>query len=782
MQVGREGGRAGASVARFRSVLIGAAALAAFASPLRAAEVNAPPRPPQPEGQALGAPAVEPGMLPFVVDHEQRKDGPADVRFLLDGPAGKYGHVLVKDGHLAFPNGKRFRCWGVNLTGWTPGAEEIPGHEAARTFAAELARLGVNCVRMHFLDMPNHTSWAPQIGPTGDPEPLTHRPRGLIDSTRPDTGHFDPVQLEHLDYFFAQLKGRGIYVDLNLNVGHTWKSGDGIPDAELIGVAKGETYFGPELIAREKDYARQLLDHRNPYTGLRYADDPAVAMVELVNENSLLEFWMRNWIRGELKPGAPRHQLDFTPHYKALLTKQYNDWLKANRTPAELARIRQEAGVGPGEPVPMMRRQEFDAAPKARFYAEAAFLTDTEGKFLLGMRDFLKKDLGVKALVMPTADHTLQMPGQPLLRTTQKFAINDGHVYWQHPAIYGLRNTPMVDDPLHSILQKVSRTALLNHPFTVSEVNEPFPNEYDSEQVPLLAAYAALQDWDGIFFYTFESKTPGEWTPYVEDHFNISEHPTKIAQLPVGAMIFLRGDVHAAKEIVTRSYSTDQVYEQMRMPMSAMPAFTPGYPAALPLRHETRIACLDCAATSAPAEDPAPPYVSDTGEITWRVRPREHAGDHGADHGGTDGLVSIDTDKTQALIGFIPANNVGTTNFSADISNPFATITLSSLDGKPISKSNHLLLTACGKVANSGAVWNPRRTLYAKWGTAPTMIEPIKGWIQLKDLTGIIDLKVTPLDGSSRPLQPVEARLLEYGWEFPIGTQAADSYLIDVVR
>ncbi|MBW4331777.1 hypothetical protein KY084_12955 [Stakelama sp. CBK3Z-3] len=69
------------------------------------------------------------------------------------------------------------------------------------------------------------------------------------------------------------------------------------------------------------------------------------------------------------------------------------------------------------------------------------------------------------------------------------------------------------------------------------------------------------------------------------DHFDMTQHPAKIAQLSVGAMIFLRGDVAAAKQVVTRSYSTDQ----MRMPMSAMPAFTPGYPPRLPIVHGTLI-------------------------------------------------------------------------------------------------------------------------------------------------------------------------------------------------
>ena len=145
----------------------------------------------------------ESGWAPFAIDHFGRQDSPADARFLLDGPAGKYGHVQSRDGHLYLPNGKRFRCWGVNLTGWTVGGSEIPPHDEARVFADALARLGVNCVRFHFLDMPDKTQPRSGPGPTGDPQPLTHPPVGLIDSSRPDTGHFNPQQLDNLDLFFA---------------------------------------------------------------------------------------------------------------------------------------------------------------------------------------------------------------------------------------------------------------------------------------------------------------------------------------------------------------------------------------------------------------------------------------------------------------------------------------------------------------------------------------------------------------------------------------------------
>jgi hypothetical protein len=712
------------------------------------------------------------GMAPYPIDHFQRTDSDADARFVHDGPAGSEGFIQARNGHLYLPSGKRFRCWGFNLTGWTPGSSEIAPKEEGKIFAAELARLGVNCVRMHFLDMPDQSKVRDDVGPTGDHEPLTHQPAGLIDSTRDDTGHFNPEQLDRLDYFFAQLKANGIYADINLNVGHTWKKGDGIPDYDQIGVAKAYTYFGPELIAKEKDYAKQLLDHYNPYTKMRYADDPAVVIVEMVNENSLLEFWMRNWFRGELGTGAPKYQLDLTPHYLTLLTGMYNDWLKQTKAPAQFAELHRLAGVPADQPMTLARRGDFDAVPQPVFDAQVAFITHVEQSYFDDMRTYLRKDLGVKANIIATADHTYFIPGQPLLRTTSRFDINDAHVYWQHPAIYGERNTPMVNDPLHSIIQKLSRTAVYDHPFTVSEVNEPFPHEYDGEQIPILAAYASLQDWDGIFFYTWETKVKGEWQPVVGDHFDMTEHPNKVAQMPVGAMMFLRGDVAAAKETVTRSYSTDQINAMIKMPPSALPSYTPGYPAALPLVHETRIGCLDCKPVLAklaplPADQP---IVSDTGQLAWRT------------HDGKDGLVTIDTARSQALVGFIKANGIETTNLSADISNPFATITLSSLDGKPIGLSNRMLMTTTAKVANTGAVWNARHTLYAKWGSAPTMIEPVRGWVTLKDLIGAVDVTATPLDGSARPLGTIKGRMLEAGWEIAIGDIPTTSYVITVAR
>lgn len=732
-------------------------------------------------GTAIAAPAapaapaaMPPGAVAYPIDHPGRADSLIDMRFLLDGLAGKHGFLSVKDGHFRFADGERLKCWGVNWTGWEMDSALLPPHREAEIYAGSLARLGVNCVRLHFLDMRTEQRVIDGDGVAvdrgGKAPPITHTPAGLIDSRHDDSRHFDPDQLDRLHYLFAQFKQRGIYIDFNLNVGRTWRSDDGVPDHDLIGVAKGVTYFGPELIARQKEYARMLLGLRNPYTGLRYADDPAVAIVEIANENSLLEFWQRNWLRGERVPGGENLQLDLTPHYAALLTARYNDWLARNRTPAEVAALRQMAGVAPGAAVPFMRRGAFRDAPQPRFRAEIAFLTSVEIDFQQEMARYLREEVGIKSVIMPTADHTYFIAGQPMMRSSGRFDVMDSHVYWQHPAIYGHRGDPMVNHPELSIPVKLARTAMTGKAFTVSEVNHPYPTDYGAEMIPTLAAYAGLQDWDGIFFYTFEATLLDKATAVIGDHFDITQDPVKIAQLPLGAMLFLRGDVAPARTVVERSYSTEQIDEAARMPRAEQPYFTPGFPMTLPLVHGSRVACLDCAPVAAPPVAPANPISSDTGELQWRTDSQ----------GGT---ISIDTPRSQALVGFVRAARVKTTHLSADIANPFAAISLSSLDGKPVRTADRLLLTATAQAGNSGQVWNKRHSMLDVWGTAPTWIEPVSGWLMLRDLDGVLAVKATPLDGAGRPAGPdIKGRMMEDGWEIPVGTPAAIPYVIRISR
>ncbi len=674
-------------------------------------------------------------LKPYVINHRAAGSSPADVSFLLDPPAGKDGFVRIRNGHLVKSSGARLRLWGVHLTDWSRGSVMLPPKEDTPTWARTLARFGVNCVRLHFLDLAS--------------------PRGIIAFGGTDSRSFDPDQLDRLDFLVAELKKRGIYVDLNLNVGRSYKSGDGVRDFDKIRWAKGMTLYDPRLIELQKEYARQILTHLNPYTKTEYRNEPAIAIVEICNENGL-------WVGFQ----AP------TPYYEDELTAQFNAWLVKNLSREELRRLREISGVADGAIIPRLRGAEVASAPKERFVAEMNFVTAKEREFYQDMAGFLRNQLGVKAPITGTADHSHSGSSYPMLLSLSKLDILDGHVYWQHPGSPPPTNTPMVNDPLHSTVVQLSRTAFAGKPYTVSEFNHPFPNEWACEGIPILAAYGSLQDWDAIILYTFEPKMAADWKPYVGDPFDISLDPVRMTEMATGALMFLRGDVRPALTTVERTYSHEQVIASRLLPRTEQPYFTPGFSLEIPLVHGTRIRSLNGAATGKfAAPDCRSAIVSDTGELSWQGAAQQ------------TGLVTVDTGRTQALIGFVRANGRSTKNLSADIGNRFAGIVLSSLDSRPIARTGRMLLTAGSRVTNTGMKWNAGHTRLVDQGGSPSLIEPVAGSVRLRNLDGARGVTALALDGAGAPFgSPIEAKKDAGDWVLPIGDPVTTWYVINVKR
>jgi hypothetical protein len=673
-------------------------------------------------------------MKPFMLDHRGGAASAIDLSFLLDAPAGKHGFARIANGHLVTGDGKRLRLWGVNVTDWSRGSTMLPPKEDSPMWAATLARFGVNCVRLHFLDLAT--------------------PRGLIDDTRGDTRSFNAEQLDRLDFWIAELKKRGVYTNLNLNVGRSYKAGDGVRDADKIRWAKGLTLYDPRLIELQKEYARQLLTHYNPYTKTEYRNEPAIVTVEMVNENALYIGFRAQ-----------------TPDYDKDLLNLYNDWLRQNRSLAQLAKLRALAGVEGDTPIPRLTGREVASAPPERFYTEIEFFMEMERRYFLDMRSYLRDTLKVKAPLVGTADHSHSGSSYPLLASTSLLDIVDGHTYWQHPGPRGIPNTPMVNAPLQSTVVELSRTAFAGKPYTVSEVNHPFPNEYASEGIPILAAYAALQDWDGVFWYTFEPKASAEWKPIIGDPFDISHNPVKMTQLAAGALMFVRGDVRAARRVFQRSYSRQQVQDSVRLPATEKPYFTPGFPLSLPLRHGSRIASLGGEITKKIEFREAAPIVSDTGELVWSVSPE------------IGGVVTVDTERTQAVIGFVKAHDKQLRHLAPEINNRFACLTLSALDAKSIARSSRMLLTSGASVTNTGAEWNETRSALKQWGTSPTVIEPVTGQLLLRNLEGARGVTISALDGRGQRIgPPVAAAKTPEGWRLQLGEQVTTWYEIGVER
>ena len=105
------------------------------------------------------------------------------------------------------------------------------------------------------------------------------------------------------------------------------------------------------------------------------------------------------------------------------------------------------------------------------------------------------------------------------------------------------------------------------------------------------------------------------------------------------------------------------------------------------------------------------------------------------------------------------------------------------MDEQPIARSSRLLLTAGAGVANTGATWNDAKTALKEYGASPTMIEPVKGQVVLRNLTGARRVTISALDGSGHPIgQPVAAKKTQDGWQLQLGDTVTTWYEIGIER
>ena len=250
-----------------------------------------------------GSASADEPLFPFVVSYDA-PDNVTNVSQWLDRPAGRHGFVRAENGRLVTDDGP-IRFWATNFC----FEACFPDHEQAERVAARLARLGINCVRMHHMD--SRSIW-------GDsPNKLT----------------IDPKKLERLDYLVHQLKLQGIYSNINLHVSRWFGEAEGFTARDQRpNYDKGLDNFEPRMIELQKKYARDLLTHVNPYTKTAYADEPAVAFVEISNEDALFTSWGRNDID------------DLPEPYSTTFRNLWNAWLREKH--GDTQRLREAWNVG----------------------------------------------------------------------------------------------------------------------------------------------------------------------------------------------------------------------------------------------------------------------------------------------------------------------------------------------------------------------------------------------------------------------------------------------------
>ena len=768
-----------------------------------------------------------------------------------------------------FYQGRRVRIWGVNLC----FGANFPTHQDAPKVAARMAAAGVNSVRLHHLDT---ARW----------------PRGIWNAK--DGRTLEPEALDRLDYFINELAQRGIWINVNLHVGHKHSETLGLP-ATNREFDKISGIFTPALIEAQKQYARDLLTHVNPYRRVRYADDPAVAFVEITNEDS---FFM--WDAEETLRTLP-------PYYNDILRSQFNSWLRKRYTSDEAL----AAGWGqdveplsqdmvyngrfivwePGRNVPRQWNLEqhgdcrarlshpqslprdairvdiekanetqwhlqltqggvklargryytlsFEAAAPAKrqigcvvsqahapwsnlglsrtvdlgtewqtfkcgfvataeddnaritfsfsgdstpfylthvelrpggqvglaegesaktgnveLFAESEstartldrmiFLAETEKAYFDGMRSYIRNDLRCGALVTGTI-----VFGPLGLYAQSDMDFIDSHAYWQHPTFPGrawdsnnwlIEQRPMTDHPEQATLFRIAAERLADKPFTLSEYNHPAPLDAQAECVPMVASFAAAQDWDGIWLFTYSHATDDWARETMSGFFDIDTNPAKWGFMRAGTAVFRDGCIAPLTGSVLSALTNSK-------------DVAAGL-ATLHLKHSGNM--LEAADVTRESLLRDGHFATLAGHHGYRrvMNSRTHI-EWTVEDG--KGMYAIQSWGGSACTGHATRFEKATDGKIRIEQPESATLTMTSLGGEewvPMGKRNRILITACGRCENVGMQFSAdRRTVGRNWGSAPARIEAVRGTIALPE--GKWTCHALAADGSPKQQVPV---------------------------
>lgn len=442
----------------------------------------------------------------------------------IDAPAGKYGRLVVRDGHFAFERRpeRRQRFYGANIS----GVHNFPDRETAVKYVDDMVRCGFNLIRLH------------------------HHDNLLVTDRGPEDGYFNADRLDKLDFLVAAAVRRGLYVTTDFYV-------DRKVTYRQLGIDREggprnneykELVYAHEGATRDLEaFVRNFLSHVNPYTGRSYAQEPAFAWAMLVNE---MDF-------GNHGTKYQRAHADvFLPKWKAYRHSRAKGDPKWDGLPDEIP--------------------DDIHAPTlhARGYME--FLTDLHAAFQRRFRRLVREELGAPILL---TDMNGWNPMQSFARIRSNGTLDlvDQHCYKYHPTgVVAGQKMPLTFEgamnPLGDAagVAKVSAVRVPGLPFVVSEFNFCWPAPLRQSVGLLAGALAAAQDWDALIHFNFHHHGGRD---RLSSSFEIAHDPVVMAACRALVPLFLRGDV---PPLAQKAYlhQTPEVARRLE-PFSSYRAYVP---------------------------------------------------------------------------------------------------------------------------------------------------------------------------------------------------------------
>ena len=690
-------------------------------------------RPGEKTGKAM------PGWWAFEPDADAFAESPIDLRHLNHQEAGEFGFLKADGLDFVFEKeGRPVRFWAVCAAGEWPRMD----HASVDYLARRLAKAGVNMVRVH---------------------------GAVFDANAADPATVDTRRLDDLHYFVAALKKEGIYTSLSFYF-PLWfgvKPEYGLPGYEKTDnkVPFALLFFYPRMQEIWRSWARGLVTTVNPYTGLSFADDPAVALFEIINEDNYF-FW--TFTPGENIPAECMAVLE--GKFGAWAARKYGSLDAAGRAWGHGVKGDDFANGRAGlMGVWNLTRDGLQKVPDARLRAmdQARFLTEDLRAFYEQTMAWLRRDLGVKCPVIAT-NWTVADP--VLLGALDKYTndaceVMDRHAYFGGPHQTDRGWTVTADDRyqdlcglLHPEAVPVREIQYAGHPCIASEYSFTMPNRYRTESVFLAAVYGALQGTDGYVFFAGDSLSwagqLGKWPVLV---------PSVAGQFPAAALLYRRGDVAEADTVVRQVLRLEDLYalkgsgaEEPQNVDNLRAAEIPagGRATGVEVSNIDPLAFYVGRVLRTFSQDTSQALLTDLTPFIDRQRKliRSLNGQAAWDYGL--GLATVNTPRSQGATGMLSkAGRIELADVTIESGNDYGSVIVTSLTGEPIASAARVLVQVMSEDTNFGWQDVPEGQMkrIASLGGPPLNVRDLAGRVTIRR-PDAASLKVVPLDPNGYPV------------------------------
>ncbi len=365
------------------------------------------------------------------------------------------------------------------------------------------------------------------------------RLHGAVDALSPDKPMaINPHMLDRLDRFLAELGKEGMYLHLtifaynfNLPKQYWWKGDHSTYKSRML--------LGDEFMRRSFAYtAKTILNHVNPYTGLAWKDDPAIAVVEPFNE---IEF------------GAA-HLSKMSPELRETFNVRFRNWLKSKYSSAEelstawkWKKLKSFADTHiPSEGMNGCQPANYDFTD---FCTELA--TETSSFCMEAIRQSGYTGLTAQfSLPLWFGDNIARFKTSPVIIQ---------NTYFNHPTSQGrigsqIRQVSSITTG-GDYWYRANATRFADRPFIITEFNHPFWGRYQYECGLLFGAYSALQGFDGLTIHESAAMLD---VRQPNGPFTVGSNPVARAGEFLAACLYLRQDIktspHRVRLDITKAW------------------------------------------------------------------------------------------------------------------------------------------------------------------------------------------------------------------------------------